>query len=429
MRPALPADLSPVHSPPAYFLGLIAAVMCVHGIDRMGFSIVLDSVKHAMSLTDTQLGLLAGPAFALLNAGAAIPLARLADRHGRTRVLSACVMIWSLCTAISGLTTSFAGLAAARACVGFADSAASPVSQSLIAGRYKAAQLAGALSIFGAGSYLGTVLGFAVAGTVTQHFGWRAAMIWMGVPGLILAALVWLTLEERQEGAAPPATAEAGKRAWLGEWIPIVRQPVFLDATMTVASASILGWAVIAWMPSFFQRRYGMGPEEIGFWLAGAMGVGAAVGALAGGAAANLWYSRFPRAGLWLSFWATLASAPLLTMAFVLDNKAACLACVMASTVTGAICMGPVYAAVQGLADRRTRATVAAAFGVASTLLGQALGPLLVGVTSDFSARHYGGDSLRRSLEIVSLLGFWPAIHLYRLARRHTVPDGEPLTA
>jgi MFS family permease len=403
---------------PTYMLTLLVCVVCVHNVDRMGFSIVLDDIKASMSLSDTQLGLLAGPAFALLNAAAAIPLARLADRYGRKTTLVVCLLLWSGFTSLSGVARSFGGLAAARSCIGFADAAASPVSQSLAASAYPQARRPGVLAILISGSYLGTVLGFLGTGAIAEILGWRSALIWMGIPGVVLGVVIWLTFKEPQE-AMPPreAAAETVRRAWLTEWLPVVRQRVFFDAAMTVASGSVLGWVTVSWLPAFFHRSYAMGLEEIGFWLASTAGVGAAAGALAGGAISNRLYGRSPQAGLWLGFWTTMASAPLLTAAFVTDSKALCLTCVIASGVTGSVCMGPVYAIVQGLADMRTRATAAAVFSVANTLLGQALGPLLVGFISDLAARHDTAESLRVSLEIVSLLGFWPAIHLYRLAK------------
>ena len=205
---------------------------------------------------------------------------------------------------------------------------------------------------------------------------------------------------------------------WLRGVAAILRQPTFVDAAITVASAAILGWALVAWLPAFLARSYGVGPEEAGFWLAGVLGVGTAIGALVGGAAADLFYARAPNAGLWLGFWTTLLSAPVLTLAFIAHSKALSLACVMVSGVTGAVCMGPVYAAVQDMADRRMRATIAAVFGVVNIVLGHAGGPLLVGAVSDLTQRRFGTESLRMSLALVSLLGFWPAIHLYRMARR-----------
>jgi predicted MFS family arabinose efflux permease len=397
-----------------YMLVLLMAVVCTHSMDRLGFSMVLGGVKRSMALSDTQLGLLAGPAFALLNAAAALPLARFADMYGRKRVLAGCTMLWSAFTGLSGLATGFLGLAAARACVGFADAAALPVSQSLLAAATAPARRPGVLATLIAGSYGGTVLGFAVSGVLAQHLGWRLALICLGAPGVLLGALAWLTLAE-------PAEAQTEKPSCARlDWLPAVRTANFIDATMAVASGEILGWAAFAWLPSFYQRSYGMSASETGFWLAGAVGAGAAVGALAGGALANRLAARWPGAGLWLSFWTTLASAPLMTAAFLTDSKAVSLLCVLLSGVTGAVCMGPVYATVQGLANGRTRATLAAVFGIANTLLGQAAGPLLVGAVSDITARYYGAESLRFSLELVSLLGFWPAAHLYRLAARAT---------
>jgi MFS family permease len=403
---------------PAYLLGLLVAVACVHNIDRMAFSIVLDGVKRTLALSDTQLGFLAGTAFALLNAAAAIPVARLADRFGRKTLLAVCILMWSGFTSLCGLATGFAQLAVARACVGFADAGASPISVALVASAYPPARRPGMMAILLCGTYLGSVLGFAGAGIITTHFGWRTALLCMGVPGLVLGLVVWCTLHEPLEAQPAVPAASPANISWLTEWIPIVRTPLFLDATLAVASSNILGWALVAWLPSFLHRSYGMGSEQIGFWLAGVMGLATAAGALAGGAISNRLFRGAPRRSMWLSFWATLLSAPLLTLAFITDSLGQSLGLIIASGIAGSVCMGPVYAVVQGVADRRTRATVAAVFGVANSVLGQALGPLLVGAVSDISVRTYGTESVRFSLEIVSLLGFWPAIHLYRLARR-----------
>ncbi len=401
-----------------YLLILMMAVVCVHGADRMGFSIVLDSIKSAMALNDTQLGLLAGPAFAVLNAGAAIPLAWLADRFGGRIVLTVCVTLWSSLTAVSGLTTGFAGLATARAGIGFADAAASPVSQSLVSAAYMPSRRAGALAWLVAASYAGTTIGFALAGVLCHWLGWRAALVWMSVPGIVVAATIWLTLAEPPAVSQPGRAADHAPGAGPAGWLTVIRQGAFLDAAMVEASAAILGWAAVAWLPAFLARSYGMGSAEIGFWLAGVIGAGGAVGVAAGGALANRLNARRPQYGLWLGFWTTLASAPLLTMAFVSHDKIITMSCILASAISGAMCMGPVYATVQDLAEPHMRATIAAVFGVVNILLGQAGGPLLVGAMSDIAAHYYGRESLRLSLEVVSLLGVWPAFHLYRLASR-----------
>jgi MFS family permease len=136
--------------------------------EHIGPHLVLSGVKRRMALTDTQLGVLAGPVFAVLNAAAALPLARIADLSGRVRVLAACTMLWSAFTALSGVAT---GLAAARACVGFADAAAVPVSQSLLAAARVPGRRPGVLAALIAGSYGGTVLGVAVFGIASTLLG------------------------------------------------------------------------------------------------------------------------------------------------------------------------------------------------------------------------------------------------------------------
>ena len=287
-----------MYNRPGYLLAVLVAVACVHNIDRMGFSIVLDSIKREVALSDTQLGCVAGTIFALLNAAAAIPVARLADRFGRATILALCITVWSGFIALSGLAAKFTQLVVARGFVGLADAGASPISTALGAAAYPPSRRPGMMAILLSGTYLGSVLGFSIAGLIVERLGWRAALIWMGMPGVILGVTVWLTLNEPAETSP---VDHPGRQGWLADWLAIIRQTAFIDATLAVASSNILGWALAAWLPSF--------------------------------------------------------------------------------------------------------------------LLGQALGPLLVGFISDLSVRHYGQESLRFSLELASLLGLWPAIHLYRLAR------------
>ncbi len=151
--------MPPTPRSPRYLLILLMCVVAVHNIDRVGFSIVLESIKRAMSLSDTQLGLLGRPTFALLSASAAIPLARLADRFGRRKVLATCIILWSGFTSLCGLSTRFTQLLVARACVGFADCRRKPGVACPVAAAYKPSRLPGVMAILLSGSYLGAVAG------------------------------------------------------------------------------------------------------------------------------------------------------------------------------------------------------------------------------------------------------------------------------
>lgn len=400
-----------------YLLALVVCVVCVHNFDRVGFSIVLEAIKGSLSLSDMQLGLLAGPAFAVLNAAAAFPLARMADRGNRRLILSLCILLWSGCTALGGVAQGFAGIAAARAGAGLADAGASPLSQSLAASAYPGPKRSWALSLLIAGSYCGAILGFAGAGFLQERFGWRTTLVCMGMPGILLGLIVRLTLPEPAEHRG-----DVEGRAHNVRLVDVIRGRTFGDAVMVVASNAILSWALIAWLPSFLHRRFAMAFTDIGAWLAVAAGAAAAAGTLTGGMLARRLDARRPNAGLWLGFATSFVSTPLLTAAFVTSSKEAALWLIIASYFTGAVCVGPIYASIQAAADVRTRATVAALLGMAGTLLGQAGGPLLVGAISDLAAGRFGADSLRLSLGLVSLLGFWPTLHIWRLARYFPPP-------
>ncbi len=395
---------------------LLASVAVLHSVDKIGFSLLLPSIAQEMRLNDSQIGLLGGPAFAVLNAVAALPLARCADRMGRLAVLALCLAAWSALTMLAGAARGLGVLLCLRVCIGIAEAGASPASQSLLAAAVPPARRGGAFAVLLGGSYLGIVLGLWAGGLLVQALGWRGACLCLGAPGLALALCL---------PAATTGTARAAPPSPRAAWTMVKATATgrrFIHLTATVASASIAGWGISAWLPSFYSRHFHMAPGAIGFWLGIALGLGAMAGALIGGLISR----RLGRGGnpgsLWPSFWATLASVPFLTLAFATSNQAVSLACLMISTILGSILAGPVYAAVQDLATPATRATVAALFGAIVVLVGQGCGPLLIGIVSDLARHAQGTDGLRFSLLCVSLVGIWPAAHLLILARQPNRP-------
>ena len=194
--------MPPRSSQPRYVLALLFVVYIFNFVDRNLLAILLQDIKLELGVSDTAMGFLTGTAFALFYTTAGIPIARLADRGRRTVVIALGLAAWSAMTAFSGLVRTFWQLALARVLVGVGEAAASPAAQSLLADYYPPERRATALAIYSMGANVGILLSLAGGGFIGQYFGWRTAFLVVGLPGLLLALLVWATIAEPERGAA-----------------------------------------------------------------------------------------------------------------------------------------------------------------------------------------------------------------------------------
>ncbi len=185
-----------------YVLGLLLVVYASNFLDRQILAILLQPIKQEMGLSDTQLGLLSGIAFALFYATLGIPLARWADKHNRVNLISVCIAIWSGMTALTGMAGNFLQLLLARIGVGIGEAGCSPPAHSIIADYFAADTRAKAMAIYFLGLPLGSVLGYLLGGWINELYGWRIALLCVGLPGLVLAVVVRLTLREPPRGHA-----------------------------------------------------------------------------------------------------------------------------------------------------------------------------------------------------------------------------------
>jgi len=267
----------------SYFLGLLVVSYMVNFTDRQLLSILLEPIKRDLQLADWQLGVLGGIAFALFYVTLGVPIAKLSDRHSRVNILSGAIALWSLATAACGLAGSFLQLLLVRIGVAVGESAGTPPSFALIADLFPPRLRATAIGIYVAGPPLGTALGLAIGGWLSQVIDWRTTFVVVGLPGLALALLMKLTLREPPRGGtegkadvtpAPPAMTVAKLLA---------RRPSFLALATASGLAAFAGYAMQLWLPSFFIRSHGMSAAETGSWLAAINVVTGIVGGLAGG--------------------------------------------------------------------------------------------------------------------------------------------------
>ena len=194
-----------------YALGLLCVVYVVNFVDRQVLSILLQSIKEDLGLSDLQLGLLSGTAFGLFYATLGIPIARLADRFSRKGVIAVCLALWSAMTALCGTASGFATLLLYRVGVGVGEAGGSPPAHSMISDYFPPERRASALGVFSLGVPLGILVGFLAGGWLDEALGWRLAFVVVGLPGVVLAVVVALTLREPPRGHSEGLAAAHGE--------------------------------------------------------------------------------------------------------------------------------------------------------------------------------------------------------------------------
>src|SRR6187397_2560634 len=184
-----------------YVLALLTVIYVLNFLDRTIFNVLIEPIKKEFALSDTTMGLLAGFGFVLFYSLLGIPIARIADRFNRRNIVAVALAFWSAMTVFCGMAQSVTTLALARIGVGIGESGGTPASQSIIADLFSKNERPRALGIYAIGTYLGVFLGYFIGGYVNQHYGWRMAFYVAGLPGIALAAVLWLTMSEPKRGA------------------------------------------------------------------------------------------------------------------------------------------------------------------------------------------------------------------------------------
>jgi predicted MFS family arabinose efflux permease len=397
------ASALPIWSRPLYrgwFLFLLTMAYALNFLDRQLLSILQEPVKAELGLSDTQLGLIGGPVFALLYVGLGVPLARLSDRSNRVTIISAAISLWSLATAACGLAGSFAQLAAARMTVAVGEAAATAPSYALLADLYEREKRASAIGIFTTGTSIGAAVGLSLGGWVGYTYGWRSAFLFIGMPGLLLALVILLTLRE------PPRGFSDGQGG-----VQQMRQAGFLEVArrlfttrsfpgiaFAVGIASMSGFALAHWMPSFMVRSFGLSIADAGWRVAIAAGGGGLAGGIIGGFVCDR-LARFDRRWwCWAPAIAFFLNIPLMILLFQASDAGTAMILMAAVLFMYHFWGGAGHALVQGLVGVRMRATAAALFLMCISLIGQGIGPFVVGLVSDLLHAGQGGESLRYAL-------------------------------
>jgi MFS transporter, Spinster family, sphingosine-1-phosphate transporter len=394
MTPPTPKSDSqtPVLSPSYvhYALWMLLIIYTLNFVDRQIVAILAEPIKKDLGLSDTQLGLLGGLAFAFFYTVLGIPIARMAERGNRVRIISVAVVVWSAFTALSGAAQNFTQLLLARIGVGVGEAGCTPPAHSLISDYVPAEKRASALAFYSLGVPVGSAFGFIVGAVIAQNFGWRAAFLAVGLPGVLLGIIAWFTLKETRKSGliiAPNADKTQGFGAALKELWGIKS---YWYAIGVATSISFLGYGHAYFLPSFLTRVHEMELAERGAALAVMTLLGGVLGTVIGGYMADKAAKKDARAYLKVPTLAFVCGLPFFWAAMFVEDKWVAIAFLMVQTLLNSIWYGPIYAAVQGLVQPRTRATAVAIMLFLVNMIGLGLGPTLIGFLSDqFAQMHF----------------------------------------
>tara|TARA_Y100000590_G_scaffold123119_1_gene140996 strand:+ start:2639 stop:3913 length:1275 start_codon:yes stop_codon:yes gene_type:complete len=405
-----------------YVLGVLVLVYAANFVDRQILSILVQPIKEELGVSDTWMGFLTGITFALFYTIAGIPIARWADRGSRRNLIVIGLALWSAMTALSGLAKNFFHLAAARIGVGVGEATLSPAAHSMISDYYPPEKRATALAIYSMGIHLGIFLGYFLGGWINELYGWRAAFMVVGLPGLFLAVFVFFTVREPIRGSIERISdqQQPSIRAVLSFLSGLSSARHLTLATSYIAFA---GYGAAIWTPAFLDRVHDMGTGEAGTWLGILTGLFGGMGAFLGGYLADKLSIRDPRFALWLPGMASFAAIPFAVAFYALDDVNLGLICAAPSLVFSAMYLGPSFAVAANLSSLRMRAMTAAILIFVINLVGLGLGPLVVGALNDALNPRFGVEAIRYSLIFVQALMLLLAGTHFFLGARTLSPD------
>lgn len=389
-----------------YVLSVLILVGALAWIDRQVMSIVLQSIKVEFNLSDTQLGLLGGTAFGLFYVTVGLPIAWLADRFRRSTIIAGSIGLWSALTALCGLATGYWSLFAARVGVGIGEAGAAAPSQSMLSDYFPPERRGLAMGVLYSYIPISYLVSYGLGGWVNDTLGWRMAFIVFGLPGLVAALLLRLTVREPprgySEGAVARARSESGPRFSVAlRHILTVRTMRWLPFAGAAHAVGMVGISV--WMPAYLIRVHHMSATDVGIDLALILGVAGFAGALAGGHIADRQIRKTgdARWNLWICAIVTLLAAPFILCVFLMDDTRLALLLFVIPSVLNNMLLGPVFATVQNLGGVRHRAIAAAWYLFVVNLIAMGIGPALIGMLSDLTNARYGADALRYAMFLV----------------------------
>ena len=423
----LPRDWT---APTAYSLGFLTLISAFNYLDRSLLGLALPAIKAEMAVSDTALGLVSGLAFVLFYSLLGVPIAWLADRWNRRNIIAVGFAFWSLMTLLTGWVANIWQLAAARFLMGAGEACGLAPSNSMISDLFRKERRALALSIFGAASSFAFLVVFPILGEIGERYGWRQMFIVAGIPGLVLALIFYLTVHEpKRTGTVSEAELLRLRdpRSLFADLAFLFRSPAYL---YLLAASTFMGLNVFAasvWTPTFLQRVHDLSMGSIASIIGPIRGICGLAGVLIGGFVIDRLMRRSPHWRVTLPALACLLLAPVEVVFLLADERWIWMAAFAASAFLTLIHQGPLFALVMEVATPRMRALAIATLVLFGGLLGQAAGPLVVGMANDALASTVGVTAIRYSMLVIAVTALFAGFMIL-LSGRH-LERGRVVTA
>ncbi len=398
-----------------YVMGMVLLVMIFSNIDRTILSILVRPIKAEFELTDTQMGWLLGPAFAIVYSILALPFGRWADTTGvRRSIIAGCLVVWSGFTASTAFVSGYLQLFVVRMGVGVGEAGATAPSISMLSDYLSPSRRARGMSVISIGAVVGMGLGMVVGGFIEQRYGWRMAFLAAGIPGVFLALVFRLSIREPERGANEGRSGSSSP-PFMASLEHLLRSKTFRFILLANGFSLLAAMGRNLWEPSFLIRSYGMNEFEAGSWYFVTSPLPSMLGIFLGGYLADRLGAKDKRWYMWVPALGQFASVPIL-IAFLLwpaEDQIALpsffsemgiqgvpfgFVLSFFGSIVGSFFTAPFIATIQGVSPLRMRAFAASISGLISTLVGLAAGPLLVGVLADHFEAQFGVEALRYSL-------------------------------
>ena len=394
-----------------YVLLLMFFVYGLYGMHRMVMGLLVEPIKGDLHLSDSQMGIIIGPAFSLCFAIAGVPFGLLADRVNRRNMVAALIAAWSVATGLGGMAQSFIQMAISRAAVGMGIAGGPPACMAMITDIFPSNWRTTALSVFYMGGAIGGAAAFGAGAWSVAHFGWRNTLWLAAVPGLVLAMLIYFTVREPLRGLSDGRQNDTQHVSVKQTFGFIIRQSAVVQITLGLIFLHMVGHGLMNFMSSFLIRTHNVSLSEAGGTISMLYFITAPISQIAAGFLADF-LGRFDvRWRLRLGLLGSILSALALCTMTIVQSSSAAAVCFAVWSLSSGLFQAPLYALLLSLVKPKMRATMASIQFVLTAAIGGALGPLFVGMVSDFLRPEYGADSLRYALFLLGFFYLWASMH------------------
>ncbi len=392
-----------------YVLFVLTLTYAASFMDRQIISILMEDIKAEFVLTDTQLGLLSGLAFALFYSFLGVPIARLADQYSRTKIIAIAVTLWSGVTVLCGAANNFTQLFLARVGVGVGEAGGLAPAHSLISDYFKPGERSLAISIYSLGAVLGMLSGLIMGGYIAEHYGWRYAFVAAGVPGIIIAFLVISSIKEPLRGRMDEGKVDEipeKERRFVKSIHRLWKIKSYVYACSGHVFGAFFSYAIGSWLPALFMRSYELNQSQVGMVVGVVILAGTIPGMLAGGYLADRLSRNNAKWRGYICMIGVSSCIPFFILAFQADSLYSAVILFSIANFLLTFHHAPSLAVIQIVVNPNERAFAVSILNFVANIIGVAMGPLYVGIVSDaFSARP-GGESL--SIALMSMMLFLP---------------------